>query len=543
MDSSLSNSKKQTWLFLIVFFGIFVLQVWKSFRGMGPIDEHFYISMGYRFVKGDALFYDEWHITQLISLFLAPFIWLFIKITGSMNGIVHFFRILYVIFTAGCGLAIYYRFRDRGYFAILASAVFMLFTPFNIMTLSYNTMSIGFLVLSLCIYGSNNKIRAAAAGLLYAWAVLNTPYLAILYIVFTAISLIKRKDQRSLNWLAFSSGILIAVIVFFVAVFSRETVSQLLEGLPHLVDKGHADSVIMLMVKGAGKLFQAFHIFLLLFLAEAIAACLFKNKESKKKEFLLIGSMMLNLISAVYIVFISPYLLELGGHALVLFPFAWTGLITLILYPKEWNSWESLCFAVSVIHAVLVAVSSNVGPRSFCSMLITACAMTVMLVSRHVSEWKWSLIPTLGFGLILLFSKVTNLYDASESINTRINDGPLAGLYDSAEQVRTYDALLKDVQTINALPEKNAMFITYNAWEYLACDKRVSTNSAYINPGFEEEWIQNQEEYYRMHRDKYPAYVYLDRTNTPYDLNGSELFFSKMEKLNSLNAGILYLRK
>ena len=74
MDLKHSKFKKEDLIFLICFLLIICIQCYKARLGVGSKDEHFYISLGYRFYKGDALFYDDWHIAQMIGFFITPIV-------------------------------------------------------------------------------------------------------------------------------------------------------------------------------------------------------------------------------------------------------------------------------------------------------------------------------------------------------------------------------------------------------------------------------------------------------------------------------------
>ncbi|MCR5222307.1 MAG: hypothetical protein K6D90_05545, partial [Lachnospiraceae bacterium] len=69
----------------------------RAFYGFCWSDETFYYSIAYRFLQGDAPFFEEWYPTQLNSIFLMPFVALYRLIAGSNDGIILTFRILYVL--------------------------------------------------------------------------------------------------------------------------------------------------------------------------------------------------------------------------------------------------------------------------------------------------------------------------------------------------------------------------------------------------------------------------------------------------------------
>ena len=90
------------------------------------------------------------------------------------------------------------------------------------------------------------------------------------------------------------------------------------------------------------------------------------------------------------------------------------------------------------------------------------------------------------------------------------------------------------------MPGDSALLVTWNSWEYLSLKKKIAANSTYIYFWEAEEYLDCLEEYKRIHLSKYPAYVYLDRSNTPYDFTGEEAWFQNMTFVNDLDAGTLY---
>ncbi len=63
-------------LFLLLFVLVTLFNVWKSKYGLGGSDEAFYLTIPHRLTLGDSLFYDEWHISQLSSVLVFPFVYI-----------------------------------------------------------------------------------------------------------------------------------------------------------------------------------------------------------------------------------------------------------------------------------------------------------------------------------------------------------------------------------------------------------------------------------------------------------------------------------
>ena len=95
------------------------------------IDEEYALSLGYRLVSGDRLFYSMWEPHQLSSLPAAALLAVFIGITGGTTGVLVFFRLVVLVCKAGMSYVFYREFRrDLGRpAALLAALVLFAFVP------------------------------------------------------------------------------------------------------------------------------------------------------------------------------------------------------------------------------------------------------------------------------------------------------------------------------------------------------------------------------------------------------------------------------
>ena len=95
---SLSDADKIKNIAVFIAIAFFALLSFRgAFYGIASPDESFYLTIPYRIINGDALFVDEWHASQLSSFLLWLPMKLYISITGGTDGIVLFFRCLFVI--------------------------------------------------------------------------------------------------------------------------------------------------------------------------------------------------------------------------------------------------------------------------------------------------------------------------------------------------------------------------------------------------------------------------------------------------------------
>lgn len=117
-------------LFALLCAASLVVMVRSAFVGL-EIDEEYALSLGYRLVSGDRLFYSMWEPHQLSSLPAAALLAVFIGITGGTTGVLVFFRLAVLVCKAGMSYVFYREFRrDLGRpAALLAALVLFAFVP------------------------------------------------------------------------------------------------------------------------------------------------------------------------------------------------------------------------------------------------------------------------------------------------------------------------------------------------------------------------------------------------------------------------------
>ena len=117
-------------LFALLCAATLVVMIRSAFVGL-EIDEEYALSLGYRLVSGDRLFYSMWEPHQLSSLPAAALLAVFIGITGGTTGVLVFFRLVVLACKAGMSYVFYREFRrDLGRpAALLAALVLFAFVP------------------------------------------------------------------------------------------------------------------------------------------------------------------------------------------------------------------------------------------------------------------------------------------------------------------------------------------------------------------------------------------------------------------------------
>jgi hypothetical protein len=147
---------------------------------------------------------------------------------------------------------IYTRLRKYGYLSAIGSALFFIFTPYNIMALSYDSMGLGLVTIAGVLIATadyNKKLWIILSGLAFAGAVLCCPYLAIAYIIYAAcmvvhiiiknrnIKFVLSSEMFSLRtFLFFTLGAGILAVIFLAFVLPKAGVGGIFENLPYMLD-------------------------------------------------------------------------------------------------------------------------------------------------------------------------------------------------------------------------------------------------------------------------------------------------------------------
>lgn len=241
------NNKKL--LYTITGVGFILLtayMIWYIHRGVGTIDESFYLTIPHRLLLGDRLLIDEWHVSQFSSPLIYPLFKLYYSANGT-EGVVLFFRYFYTVLHTVFSVFIFVRLREYGYAATAAALIYCHYTTMNVMALNYYTMSMMACTL-LCLIlftGKEPKIPGLlASGACISVLVLSEPLSALVYFAYVLaviVFVVFRKRLRPVYLLNFRSFFYITVAifacaaVFFVFVFSRGGIKEYLDAIPNFL--------------------------------------------------------------------------------------------------------------------------------------------------------------------------------------------------------------------------------------------------------------------------------------------------------------------
>jgi len=182
----------------------------RIFFGIDFTDDASYLSIPYSFVLGNKPFVDEALLQQSGTLFLVPFIWLYVKIVGSTAGLMLFGRHLFLATSLLASVIAWRAFRKNIW---VAAAVFA-YIPISIAGLSYNTIgNFGMLIggmLALIADQEKNSKAAFASGLVLVLGSLAYPvFIVPAVLVVVLLSFFSWSESRKIafmSWIGFGVG-------------------------------------------------------------------------------------------------------------------------------------------------------------------------------------------------------------------------------------------------------------------------------------------------------------------------------------------------
>lgn len=572
--------KWQDYIFIALIAGGIIFAFWKCVFGFGGNDEAFYLTVPQRFNMGDALIKDEWHLSQLSGFLLMPFVWLFTTITGSTEGIILAARVLYIIFHATVSIVIYTRIRKYGYVSVFASVLYFIYTPYDIMAMSYNTMGLDFVTLAGVIMGTasyKKKLPLIISGVAFAAAVLCCPYLAVAYILYGICVLIhtfiKNKETKFIlkselfagkTFLFFSIGIFALASVFLVFVLTRVSIKEIFNYLPYLMTDPEHPQIALgtrfgMYFKSIYNCHSHFYIALFSYLVMIVVMIIDRKRKSHRSIYLIVTTAI---VIFCYVLLLPQ--LTYSTYNAIMFPLIFIGITSYILCENKPKPLFASLFVLGIIYSFAICFSSNqyfyvismvITASNIASYVFLAQLLREMKTTQDNIEYAvWVKRGSFLFVAFMIFLQgafqitVKAEHCFWESGNTsnltaQIKNGPAKGIYTNVNNCNTYEQIYSDLQYYKNKQEDKILFLTSRTWCYLAVDFPYGTLSAWIS-GEKPSSVERLKTYYRVNYEEIPKYIYIpkesewDFTNlyndaqlSGYSVEENDISY-KLEKIN-----------
>ena len=543
-----ARERNKHWLYVVPLVLASVFLLWKCRYGFGNVDESFYATIPYRLFKGDALFLHEWHLSQMAGVLTWPFVALYLLITQSTTGIILYLRYVCTLLQIATAVFLYIRLHKVNWLgAWLASLSYLLYIPFGIMALSYNSIAIMTLVISTTILFTAQKrkpLQYGIAGVLYAAAVLCCPYLAVVFVLYAAGVLLacwvrKRKGKETASSYYFltakgvlflSIGAAIAAVLFAAFVFSRASLSDILKAFPSIMnDPEHPSfSLIAIAQSFFTSIWRSNAPALVIYplLAVLFVVCLLDKKRSAHTAAYLVAVLVcgLALMASYYVLneYINPTMWTLNVVACFIVLLTQDKTIQHLFYTICVTGFAYAFCLNAASNQRFLAISSAAAVSMVGSLMIIglfACDFIKKAPDTTVTKMV-ALLLCAAMGL-QLFAQTSLRYTSvfwekdMRSQTTLIEDGFNAGLYVTEEKHQMYYDSLDSLQVLEQYDTKNVLFLSTNTWYYLTGDYRLCTYSAWLS-GINEHSIMRLKTYFELSPAKAPDVVYVDKEHEAF---------------------------
>ena len=484
-------------------------------------DEPFILTLSHRLIKGDVFLYDEWQPTQLTGFLNYPWMILFTATHNNTDGMILFFRYIYVVLNFVSLLFVYLRLSNYSKKPLITGAAclyLLLFSSMDILTVSYNFYSLTGLLLfvTLCITGQSN-IEYLFAGILFSVATLASPYLAIvfvLYYLFFSLNHFVLKKDISKNLIDITKmvlfGVILSVVVFICFLYGTGgNISKMLNTVSYIfTDVEYPSQSIFQLIYGylytwVNK-FRTFGFMLAVFVMLSLIDKKHKTLwlEAHIIAFVILTPRMIHIFLYQFNYLIMQIAL-LGFHALII--------------DEQRNNSYSLIAIAGVIFSFILYATSDLKQYAIANGMVLAGFASFFLIDDYLQKYENNTILIKTLCILLVFAQIgTEVYERMTKyyLDNNINDNlylieesVAKGLYVDQEQYDTYMSVYNDIN-VNIPHAAKLLVLSQKPWIYLANDSDYCTYSAWMTSS-KEFRINRLKEYYTLHQDKYPNYIYV----------------------------------
>lgn len=471
----------------LIIFGCFAFLLVNRIKyGIDFSDEGWYVAEPYIVSRGGHIpFVNLWSQAPGVSLPLATIFRFFSLINGGTEGIFYFSRVVYVIWLAAIGLIIaylmpYLRIESKMIFPITGAIVFTTLS-YSLFDMTYNTIGLVYLMLSVIMLFKNEKIATLkdgflpfCGGFIGARALIATPTILPSILICIILAVFIRGKKRIIHYLC---GMMMAGLLFFAFVLiSGKNVKDVINGLYYLIRDFSYFKIPQMATSMANIRY------LLLFLVPAITFFFLELST------VILGKKNHNIapIIPTVILVLTISFFTIGILVQNVVKWTWFGaigiLINHVMCQKKIEDYRLLPIsAVSIAYFITYVFSSwtniyGFGSREYWLMIPTCMtAIAVCMNIKKIVVQQTALALVISF-LVLCKMKDTYEYvyrDAQiEELNTKINRGIWRGLYTTEERAEEVITLEETIRGMTKNME-SVLFLDWVSFAYIMTDARM----------------------------------------------------------------------
>ena len=517
------------WLFFLLLSALAVMMLRKCRYGFGNIDEAFYLTIPLRLLQGDHLLLHEWHLSQLSGFLLTPFLRLFLLFSGGTEGILLAFRRIYTCVQLLAAVPVFFLLRKYSKPGALCGALlWCIYAPFSIMALSYNSMGILCVTLSMLLHFRCERAWGVVlSGFLFACAVLCCPFLVFVWAAY-ALQMALRKLFRAgalpapRKFWRFTLGAGLMAAIFLVSLFRGLSPRRLAEVLPlilHDPEHGFAPvykfKVFVSSLLFCGKYGCGFFVgYGILTLIGALSG------KSRVKTLCVTGVFLLCFLHLLAMIQVFDYF----NHLML--PLSYAACACALI--RRDKSQRPLFFGLllpCLLYIPCLQLSSNQGLYAMSSAAAAAMPAAVVILLRSLRGEELPGLRTAAAGCLaclLLLQGGSELYYRWDNVfwegsvaeqTVLLREGPEAGLLVKPVKAELYEPHWEELRSLNS--REKVLFLSERTWYYLCGDWQNASFSAWLS-GVNENSVEKLLRYYAINEDKLPDLICADSEAQPY---------------------------
>ena len=518
--------KRNSFPYISLLFMFFIVLINNAYYGFGWTDEALYTATANSLYHGNRLFFDIFEPTQIYSVLVYPLFYIFVKLTGSTDGIYLFMRIATIIIQFATSVFVFFILskKYKKTVSFIASFIVLVFSRAQLFGPSYYTfVLVNFTIANILIfYVFELKAKSVwlfVSGIFHGFAILCNPYLVLPYAAFSLCCVILPFLRKYIKkYILIWAGTVLIGTMFLIFVLKNRNLKDFPAALTYFFSSPeYSSKTILQKIKWLLKfprLLVTQFIYFLPFTALA-AVSLFKqnikNKinNSKTAKTVLVILLIINYVAQLV-------LIDKDNVTVVGF-FAFSVLSFILFCNKKLQDYkkEILYFLVPGLSlSFMECLASDTGFGAF-SIGIAACMPfaaslyfdTFCLKSSCKTEKYLFVLPLCLLVFGTLYYRVNLTYrDARISPHyifipqiekniTKIDRGPAKGIWTHKNNKIQYDSIYSAIKNIKSDRDDYLMVLKLCPWAYLINDRlkpfsmtawRVSDNDLRLKPYFEE---------------------------------------------------------
>lgn len=571
--NSADRTKYRDLAFFLALVFLVALMVLKAFRSVCENDESSIIFFALKYIISPRISLEE----RLAGIFVFPAVKLWYVFAGSTAGIVLFSRLCFVATQAAVSVFLYSQLKRYGNSAVPAALIFFFNVPsWSMMLLYYHTvlvMASGVVAaLVLAVLRRCTRTRMLFLGVAVAVGVVCSPLTSLFYFVYTAAVAVcffrskKRAGSSSSDalmprsWMFATLGVVLTAAAVSVYIFRGTSPWDALSELAFLDGTNASVGALAGLFGVKNKLAPLIEGYLPLTAGVvlppallALAAAIDRKRVAHGGFYVSAGAVVCVACDAVILFYRSRFEFNraLENVLLLYTVFAFYGLLCYIVTENK----ERRVFAILFCYGLLIALIRSCESKMFIfagASVISVCLAGAAVLSGKKAEelfaggWRKKLLAVLTAVVVaaqlvfqvFLFSdmrysveKHGGLDASAEKLDTRIEAGPLKGIYSTGAMAEYYAGILSDIEVIKTQTEGPVVTTNEFSWIYLALEDRATCMDSVL---FDNEWVdfEAMREYYERFPETVPGVLYV----TYLDVSSADSDFS-MLSAHSADAG------